>query len=272
MTIIERSAGRSTFGTDPETYDWARPCYPDAVYDILRDVGGLKEGTRTFEVGAGTGIATRRLLASGAHLVAVEPDARLAAYLENALPHEHLRVERSAFEDADLPPAAFDLGVSATAFHWLEQAPSLAKAHRSLISGGWWAMWWNHYGDPEARDAFDHATEHLFTGTKRSPWRGEPGKPAFDLDAGARVADLAAAGFDNIGHRTLRSTFTFETTRLVALYGSFSVVLHLAPDRRAKFLNDLAEIIDREFGDKVERPLTTSLYIGQRPLATSSEP
>ena len=274
-SVIERSAGRSTFGGDPEKYDWARPAYPAAIYPALREICGLKPGTRTFEVGPGTGIATRELLALGADpVVAIEPDARLATYLESALPNAagKLHVMNVAFEDADLLDGLFDLGVSATAFHWLEQGPGLAKAHSLLQPGGWWAMWWNHYGDPEARDAFDHATEHLFTGTKRSPSRGEPGKPAFDLDAGARVADLAAAGFDNIGHRTLRSTFTFETTRLVALYGSFSVVLHLAPDRRAKFLNDLAEIIDREFGGKVERPLTTSLYIGQRPLATSSEP
>ena len=188
------------------------------------------------------------------------------------MPHKYLRIERSAFEDADLPPAAFDLGVSATAFHWLEQAPSLAKVHRSLKPGGWWAMWWNHYGDPDTRNVFDRATQHLFAGTKRSPSQGVSGNVPFDADAAARIADLTAAGFANIRQETLRSTFTFETARLVALYGSFSVVLHLPPEPRAKFLGDLAEIIDRDFAGKVERPLTTSLYMGQRPTAASSRP
>ena len=143
MSVIERSAGRSTFGGDPERYDWARPPYPDALYDHLVSACGLKPGTRTFEVGAGTGIATRRLIAVGAKpYVAIEPDARLAAYLENTLspPTDQLRIEKATFEDVQLPEAAFDLGVSATAFHWLEQAPSLAKVHRALRAGGWWAM------------------------------------------------------------------------------------------------------------------------------------
>ena len=263
--VIERAAGRSTFGGDPAKYDWARPRYPDALFQILRDRCGLRQNTHTFEVGAGTGIATRRLLDFGANpLVAIEPDARLAAYLEQALPSAHLQITRASFEDADLPEEAFDLGVSATAFHWLEQAPSLAKVYRLLKPGGWWAMWWNHYGDPDARNAFDRATEHLFAGTKRSPSQGASGKPPFDFDADARVADLVAAGFINVHHQEIRSTFTFETERLVALYGSFSVTLHLPPEERAAFLSNLASIIDRDFGGKVERPLTTSLYIGQR--------
>ena len=266
MSVIERSAGRSTFGGDPQKYDWARPPYPDGLYDILRTTCGLKAGTRTFEAGAGTGIATRRLLALGADLVAIEPDIRLAAYLESTQPHAagQLRIEKSTFEDARLPEGTFDLGISATAFHWLEQAPSLAKAHRSLKPGGWWAMWWNHYGDPAARDAFDHATKHLFGVTKRSPSQGAPGGRPFDLDITARIADLAAAGFSDIRHETLRSTFTFETARLVALYGSFSVVLHLEAEARAKFLSDFAVIVDGQFGGRVERPLTTTLYMARR--------
>jgi SAM-dependent methyltransferase len=265
--VIERAAGRSTFGNDPAKYDWARPRYPDALYQILRDRCGLRAGVRTFEIGAGTGIATRRLLELGARpLSAIEPDARLAAYLEQALPSDHLKVMQTSFEDADLPDAGFALGASATAFHWLEQAPSLAKVHRLLKPGGWWAMWWNHYGNPDERTAFDRATEHLFAGTKRTPSQGTSGRPTFDGDIEARTADLAEAGFVNIRHERLRSSFTFETERLVALYGSFSVTLHLPPAEREVFLAELAKIIDRDFGGRVERPLTTNLYIAQREL------
>jgi len=263
--VIERAAGRSTFGADPEKYDWARPRYPEAVYQLLRDRCALRVGTHTFEVGPGTGIATRRLLELGARpLVAVEPDERLAAYLDQSVASDALQVVRSSFEDADLTDGAFDLGASATAFHWLEQAPSLAKAHRLLKPGGWWAMWWNHYGELGKQDAFDRATWHLFAPTKRSPSQGATGEITFDGDIDARTADLRAAGFGNIYCERMRSTFTFETERLVALYGSFSVVLHLTPDERAKFLSDLATIIDRDFGGCVERPLTTNIYIAQR--------
>ncbi len=266
-SVIERSAGRSTFGGDPEKYDWARPAYPAAIYQALREICGLKPGTRTFEVGPGTGIATRELLALGADpLVAIEPDARLATYLESALPNAagKLRVMNVAFEDADLPDASFDLGVSATAFHWLEQEPALAKAHSLLRPGGWWAMWWNHYGDPMNHTAFDRATGHLFADTPDSPSQGAKGKPPFAFDADQRIAELQAAGFVDIRRLTIRSTFTFETARLVALHGTFSVVLHLPADRRSVLLSELARIIDTDFGGKVERSLVTPYYVARR--------
>jgi SAM-dependent methyltransferase len=268
MTIIERSAGRSTFGGDPEKYDWARPRYPAAIFEALKDVCGLRPGARTFEVGAGTGIATRELLAAGADpLCAVEPDARLARYLENTLPEakSKLRITVAPFDTAELPANSFDLGASATAFHWLEQAPSLAKAHGLLRPGGWWAMWWNYYGDPQRRDAFDRATYPLFAGTPRSPSQGQgDGKPEFEFDVEQRLADLHTAGFTEVRQLTVRSTFTFETARLVALYNSFSVITHLPDDRRANFLAELTRIIDQDFGGKVERPLVTPLFMARR--------
>lgn len=263
--VIERAAGRSTFGSDPAKYDWARPRYPEAVYHLLRERCGLRPGARTFEVGPGTGIATRRLLELGARpLIAIEPDERLAAFLQQAVESDALQIVHSSFEDAALPEGSFDLGASATAFHWLEQEPSLAKAHRQLKPGGWWAMWWNHYGELGKYDDFDRATWHLFAPTKRSPSQGSGGEITFDGNVEERVADLTRAGFSGIHHERMRTSFTFETEQLVALYGSFSVVLHLTPDERTKFLSNLTTIIDRDFGGRVERPLTTNIYIAQR--------
>jgi 16S rRNA A1518/A1519 N6-dimethyltransferase RsmA/KsgA/DIM1 with predicted DNA glycosylase/AP lyase activity len=63
----------------------------------------------TFEVGAGTGTATRRLLELGADpLIAVEPDARLVDFLRRNDPDRALRILLSAFEDVELEESAFD--------------------------------------------------------------------------------------------------------------------------------------------------------------------
>jgi len=59
---INLSYGRQAFGADPARYHVARPAYPDWVFEILRDRCGLKHDTATFEIGPGTGTATRRLL------------------------------------------------------------------------------------------------------------------------------------------------------------------------------------------------------------------
>src|ERR1700758_1747542 len=81
MGTIDRAEGRRAFGADPEGYHAARPAYPERVFEILRQRCGLRPSCRTFEIGGGTGVCTRRLVELGASpLVVVEPDARLAAF------------------------------------------------------------------------------------------------------------------------------------------------------------------------------------------------
>jgi len=68
-----RKALSQNFLTDP------------AVLDAIVDAAELVPGDRVVEVGPGLGVLTRRLLAAGASVLAVELDARLAAYLRREL-------------------------------------------------------------------------------------------------------------------------------------------------------------------------------------------
>ncbi len=63
-----------------------------------------------MEVGSSTGMVTRRLLAAGADVVAVEPDPGLAAHLGDVLPHPDLTIVTSSFEEVGLPAAAAGSG------------------------------------------------------------------------------------------------------------------------------------------------------------------
>src|SRR5512137_747235 len=151
MTEIARTEGQRAFGNDPAGYDQARLDYPPQVYDSLCDRCGLRPGMRTFEIGPGTGIATRHLLQLGASpLVAVESDERLAAFLTATLGQNtnDLEVKIATFENIDLPSGWFALGTAASVLHWLDEKATLRKAARILRSGGWWAAWWNVFGDP----------------------------------------------------------------------------------------------------------------------------
>ncbi len=151
--VLRREDGRRLFGLDPSVYEAGRPQYPPAVYDALERRCDLSEGVRVLEIGPGTGLVTRRLLAAGASVAAVEPNANLAAFLREAFADvgPAFDVLEAPFEEADVEDAAFDLAVAATSFHWVDQETGLAKLGRVIRPGGSVALWWTLYQDPTAR-------------------------------------------------------------------------------------------------------------------------
>ena len=260
--IIDRSFGREAFGLDPAGYHAARSPYPDWVYEVLVDRCGLRPGAAIFEIGAGTGIATRRLLELGASpLVAIEPDKRLADFLGSTLPNGSLKVICTSFEDAGLPQASFDLGFSATAFHWLEEGTALKKVADLLKPGGWWAMVWNVFGDPDRADPFHDATNELLNGPI-GPSRDDLKVP-FALDKKSRLAALEKTGaFDRIEYCASSWSLELDAAQIVNLYATYSNIT-IRPDRET-ILAELGRIAREEFNNRVTRNMITSLYIARR--------
>jgi SAM-dependent methyltransferase len=220
-----------------------------------------------LEIGPGSGLATRQLLALGADpLVAVEPDERLATYLSEQLRAEGRAIDLrvAAFEEVALGAASFDLVVSATAFHWLNQPVALAKVGRVLRSGGWLANWWNVFGDPIGVDAFHEATKYVMAPLGR-PAANPDGRLPFPLDAETRLADLRAAGvFDRIEQEVMPWPARFDPSQIRALYGTFPNVSGLPEPRRSEVLDALAAVAEREFGGLVERTFYTAIYTARR--------
>ncbi len=262
MSQIDRSFGRQAFGADPANYDASRPAYPEWVFDTLRDRCGLAAGSAVFEIGAGTGAATRRLLDLGAEpLVAVEADPRLATFLAARANSPALRVIAEPFETADLGRADFDLGVCATAFHWLDEDAALARIADLLKPGGWWAAVWNVFGDDSRADPFHEATFDLLNSHK-SPSAGQGGVP-FALDTAARIAAIGRTGvFEPSEQQTSHWSLHLNADQTVALYATYSDIT-ARPDRDA-VLAELHRTAKDEFGGQVTRNMTTALYTARR--------
>jgi SAM-dependent methyltransferase len=260
--LISKAFGREAFGLDPAGYHAARPAYPDWIYEVLCECCGLRQNTATFEIGSGTGIATRRLIELGANpLAAIEPNNRLADFLCETIPSDALRVIRSSFEDAVLPVAGFDFGFSATAFHWLHEETALAKVADLLRPGGWWVMVWNDFGDPDRADPFHEATKFLLNGPS-SPSMGDRDIP-FAQDKGARLGALEGAHtFDSIAHRSSTWALDLDPEQVVNLYATYSNI-NIRSDRDA-ILTELGRIARDKFKGRVTRNMTTSLYIARR--------
>ncbi|MBA2520749.1 MAG: class I SAM-dependent methyltransferase [Chloroflexia bacterium] len=267
MTPAPAVDGTRVFGIDPPGYDRARPDYPVQVYDLLQARCPIGPRTRAFEIGPGTGIATRQLFARGLGLlVAIEPNPRLASFLAAQTPAaaERMHIQVATFAEADLPAASFDLGVAATAYHWLDPTPTLAKVARLLRPGGTWAMWWNVFGDPLG-DAFHEATLDLMRAIEPDQPRAPARQPTFPLDVAARLSELEAAGFVEATFDLTRWSHGFDAGQTQALYATFPHIGTLPLADRQQVLTELGRIVNDSFAGVVERPMLTPLYIARRP-------
>ena len=258
-----RDEGRHVFTGTVDAYA-ARPDYPDRVYDILRDRCRLGPTSRVLEIGAGSGQATKRLIESGAHVVALEQsDALAEQLLERFETAPSLEVVVSTFEDAKLAPASFDLVTAATAFHWLDQEQALPKIATILGPAGWLALWWNEFGDPGRPDPFHDATEPLLRDLASGPSFGSRGIP-YALDVAARTSALTRHGFRDVEHEAERWTLRLDAPQTRRLYATFSNIARLEHSQREMILDEIERIAEVEFGGRVERNMVTPVYTAHR--------
>jgi SAM-dependent methyltransferase len=258
-----RTEARRVYGIDPESYEAGRPEYPERVYELLETRCGIGLGTEALEIGPGTGRVTRRLVGAGAVVTAVEPDPSLAEYLASAMEGRSVKVIAASFEDAVLVDDAFDAAVAAMSFHWVDQRVGLAKLRRVVRPGGWVALWWTVFGDPDRPDPFYEATKELLEEHDAlAPLR----QPQFELDVAERTQDLAnRAGCVDVRAELVRWTIRLDDEAVRALYASMIGVRRLPRDEGQRLVDAIATIAAHEFGGVVERPFVTAIYTARRP-------
>jgi len=263
---IREDEGRHLFGADAAAYDRVRPPYPASFFSLLEDQRALYPDAHVLEVGAGSAIATRQLIAAGAAPVTViEPDVRFRdalVSLEDAAGGA-LTVLNVPFEEVELAPAGFDLVVVATAFHWLDARIRVQKIARALAPGGSAALLWNVFQDLDRTDEFHLATHALLGSLPASP--SGPDALPFPLDRAAREAEfVGSGGFAVTAYLETRWSLVLDPTQVIALYGGFSSIARLPGDERARLLERLGEIAEAEFGGRVVRHMTSVLYLFRR--------
>lgn len=137
---IDEVAARG-FEAGAAAYELARPGYPDAAIEVLVDALPVSTATTVCDLAAGTGKLTRRLVALGADVVAVEPVPAMRSHLAHAVPTATI-LDGTA-EEIPLGDASVDAVTVAQAFHWFNAPVALAEIARVLRPGGALAILWN---------------------------------------------------------------------------------------------------------------------------------
>lgn len=252
-----------------ELYERVRPRYPTELFDDVATLTGAPSGARVLEVGCGPGQATRDLLARGWHVHAVEPGAAMVARARANFAGLPFTVDRTRFDDWDPQGATFDMLFSATAYHWVAPALRWRLASAVLRPGGALALVTNRTVAGGTFDDVYRASADLHARHAPEVDFGLPQTAASILDAvdaarqdiGALWAEaetksgpsLAGPLFTAPELRSYEWTVAYDTADAIGLLSTYSPYLRVPPERRARLLTGMADIVRTDFGGTVTR-------------------
>lgn len=268
---------RQTFNKTAEEYDAIRPGYlPELIEEIIR-FSGIPEGGSILEVGCGTGQATLPFARRGYRMLCLDigPDM-LAIARQKLAAFPRVTFDQIAFEHwpetaaASAASAAFDLLISATAFHWVPRDVGYLKAAGVLKPGGSLAIFSNEHPSPftgffaEVQQVYDRFKPKSTAGMSRHD------RPLLEQKVEQERARIAETGlFAEVIVRTYPWTQKYTTAEYLRLLNTYSDNLVMEEGARRSMFQGIAELIERRYGGQVEKEYLAVLYLARTPGGTS---
>jgi SAM-dependent methyltransferase len=259
--VTDRLRLRASFDDVAEIYDRVRPGYPAEIIADLAALTGIRAGARVLEIGCGTGQLTMPLLERGATLTAVELGPRLAEIAAGKATDAGARakVVVADFDSWAGPSKAFDVVVSATAFHWLDPDTRLSRIAALLRPGGSLATIATYHvlGGTEA--FFARAQRDCYARWFPTACADEERPRAKDIRFDH---DLERGGlFGPITFRRRTWDAEYTTSHYLDLLRTYSATLDLPPRTRHGFLHDIGALIDTRHGGRITKRYLTELRV-----------
>lgn len=257
-------AQRLAFGSVAELYERARPSYPLAAIDEALTHADAEPGELVLEVGAGTGKATRLIAERGLRVIALEPDARMAALARRSCSElQRVQVLELDFESYRAGDQAA-LVLAAQSWHWVDADVRYQSAARALRPGGSLAALWTlpRWQEVPLRDQLREVYGRLLP----QMGAGFPMHPASNPD------DLAGDWHEEIGRSSgfedaLVSehvwTLEYSASAYAELLSTHQDHILLDPHERDALLDGVRAAIDGA-GGTLALPFTTSVCLARR--------
>jgi SAM-dependent methyltransferase len=226
---------RFSFETvDALDYEELRPGYAPEAVAWVAERAGVVPGSLVVDLAAGTGLLSRRFVALGVDVVAVEPASNMRAVLAQRVPE--VRVVDGTAESIPLDEASVDAVVVGNAFHHFAPDAAFAEIQRVLRPGAALALFWAWMLEerlppypwvPEV-DAVVRADRTSYDiSTAYRTWRRSP---------------VSGAGFGPFERREFPATHTIASSRIADLYATSSDVASLPVATREALLGRIREL------------------------------
>ena len=257
---------RTGFDGNAPLYDEVRPGYPEALFDDVVALSGIALGGRILEIGCGTGQATAPFARRGYDILCVELGENLAAVARrNLASYPRAEVLTADFEEWTPPPEAFDLAISATAFHWLEPEVAYPKTAAALRPGGSIALFWNEHVHSEASEGFFEATQKVYEREAPEIWDGDWSGPPRPEEVPDRTGEIEGSGaFGEVTKRLYRWDESYSAEGYLRVLGTYSGHIGLDETKRERLFRGIAALIDDEYGGCIVKGYLTTLYVARR--------
>lgn len=254
----------TTFDSEAALYERARPRYPERMFgDLAASLGRGSGVTRVLEIGAGTGQATRGLLARGWSVVALEPGPELAAVARRALAGlGEVQVVVAPFEQWQ-EGESFDLVFAATSWHWLDPAVAYHRAAQLLVPDGSLAVVTTAHVLPPDGDPFFREVESLYDEVGMGDGLGGPPLPEAVEPPDVRILRASGLFTEPVVHRYCWSQ-TYSAEDYLALLSTYSGHIAASAQQRARLFSGIQELIQGRPAATVTKHYLNFLQVARR--------
>jgi len=228
-----------------DSYNASRPGYPEEVIDHFVRVFDLDARSHVLDLGAGTGIFTRQLLAHVGRISAVDPSASMRATFTLETPGvQILEGSDEAIPLADHQVAAVFV---AQAFHWFTPQLALPEIHRVLSAGGGLGLVWN---ERDTEVAWIRDLNHAMLWDVHQPY-----------DAGIDFGAIVAAGpFRDVSKSTFRHVSMLTHNQVLQRTLTTSYITLMDEERRRALSADVMAVL-APLPDPVAMPYVTNAFV-----------
>jgi SAM-dependent methyltransferase len=255
--VASREERSRSFGAIADDYDRLRPSPPAVAVDWL-----VPENCAVaLDVAAGTGLLSRKLTGRFRRVIAVEPDARMAAVLRARSPG--VRVVQGTAEAIPAADACADGVFVSSAWHWMDPDRAIPEIARVLRDGGRFGVIWTsrdhqvewlrnlnrHRELSQTRDDDrDRDREPPATSPDARPDSQGDGQGGARPRSWRRAATLPADGeFGNIETESFAFSRTMTAGDFVAMLATYSGVITASREDRAAALTTAQAMLDERF-------------------------
>ncbi len=258
---IDRSR-RVTFEEHAEIYDQVSPKYPEELVADILAFAAMPKGGRILEIGPGPGNATLPFARQGYGILGIELGRKLTAIArERCRLIPGVKIINCAFEDWQVEQEAFDLAISADAFHWIPPSIGYLRVAQALKDTGAIALYWNVPVDPNTDWSKALGAVYQDMGPEvvnpATSWK-------FDWVKGIIEENFASSGC--FGEVTINQYAWFETvTKEIYLKSlkTYSSHRDLEQEVRRTLYAGVGKVFD-QFGGKVEQPRRVALFLARK--------